>query len=301
MIACERSDDDSCTSAKPSGGYSAKRARQGDLSVLFHGLCAAVIALTVLRILPALIACLVTVCVLQSPGLRTLSNRLFRFLGLRGRGRSAEANGSNVGVGGRFVSLRNQPASPPPPSSAPSTNDSDVPPTSDDDAPQQPPSTNGRVALLLVRRHLRFLMSAMRSVQRFVFVRRKRSRRSSRRCRDTASRARTVTTVTACKNIVTKTVETVTGFRTANDFAVRCSQRYSATREQRWCRRCIVIYSAYVIVKLYRFKLFRGCYTCVEPGILDSPYMWRTFWFISRNGDLFFIYHYTSFICTTFL
>lgn len=237
MIACERSDDDSCTSAKPSGGCSAKR--QADWSVLFHGLCAAVIALTVLRILPALIACLVSVCVLQSPGLRTLSSRLFRLLGLRGRSRSAEANGSNVD-GGRSVSLRNQLAQPPPPapstngSDVPPTNGSDVPPTSDDDdAPPRPPSTNGRVALPLVRRHLRFLMSVMRSVQRFIFVRRKRSRRSSRRCRDAASRARTVTTVTACNNIVTKTVETVTGFRTDNDLAVHCGQRYSATREQR--------------------------------------------------------------------
>jgi len=220
MIACERSDDGSCTSAKPSGGCSAKRARQADWSVLLHGLCAAVIALTVR--------------IMQSPGLRFLSSRLFRLLGLRGRSSPAEANDSNVVAGGRSVSLRNQFA-PPPPSSAPSTNGSDVQPTSDDDddALPRPPSTSGRVALPLIRRHLRFLMSVMRSVQRFIFVRWKRSRRSSRRCRDIASRARTVTTVTACKNIITKTVETVTGFRKDNDFALRCSRRYSATRKQR--------------------------------------------------------------------
>ncbi|XP_050054461.1 uncharacterized protein LOC114125331 [Aphis gossypii] len=232
MNAFERSDDESRTSAKPGGGgYSAKRSRQADWSVLFHGLSAAVIALTVLRILPTMIACLVSVCILRSPGLRTLSSRLFRVLGLRCRCRSAEANG----LGGRSVPPRNQLA----PSS--STNGSEVPPTSDDDdddddddVPPRPPSTNGRVALPpLVRRYLRFLMSVMRSVQRFAFVRRKRSRRSSRRCCDTASSARTVTTVTACKNIVTKTVETVTGFGTDNDFAVRCSQRHDATTELR--------------------------------------------------------------------
>ncbi|XP_025193566.1 uncharacterized protein LOC112593400 [Melanaphis sacchari] len=229
MIACKRSDDDG--TAK-SGSGCAHRTRQAEWSVLSHGLCAAIIALTALRVLPTMAACLVSVCFLQSPVLKTLSSSLSRFLGMRGR-RSSQANGSDVGVGhgGRPVSRKCLLA-------PPSTNYSDtlppVPSTSgdDDDVPPRSTPTNGRGTLPLVKSSLRLLKSVMRGAQRSVVDRPKRSRRSSRpRCRDTASKG----AVTTCNDIIAKTVETITGYRVNDDF-VRCTQRQyltCTTREQR--------------------------------------------------------------------
>ncbi|XP_026813408.1 uncharacterized protein LOC113553989 [Rhopalosiphum maidis] len=195
-----------------------RRARQTDWTVLVHGLCAAIIALITLRILPALAACLVGVCFLQSPVLRTLSSGLFRFLGPRGR-RSANPNGGGIGTGRggrRRSSLEPQ---------APSTSGDEVPSTSCGDVLPRSPSTN---SLPVVKRSLRLLVPVMQGIQRSVVTRPKRPRRSSlRRCRDN------VATVTACDNIITKTVETVSSYRADND-AVHCSQYVvCATREYR--------------------------------------------------------------------
>ncbi|XP_060838065.1 uncharacterized protein LOC132920045 [Rhopalosiphum padi] len=244
MIACRKSgggDDDDGTPKSRSG--CARRARQADWTVLVHGLCAAIIALTTLRILPALAACLVSVCFLQSPVLRTLSRGLFRFLGLRGGHRSAKPNAGNSGT--RHGGRRRSPLAPQAPSTsgdgvpppAPlSTNGDEVPPpthpsTSGGDVLPRSPSTNSSP---VVKRSLRLLMPVMRGIQRSIVIRPKRSRRSSlRRCRDNVSKA-TVTTVTACDNIITKTVETVSSYRADNDAAHHCGQYLQcATKEHR--------------------------------------------------------------------
>ncbi|XP_003246249.1 uncharacterized protein LOC100569913 [Acyrthosiphon pisum] len=239
MIECERSDDDDDdggggrgaeqfsplppqlqnmwsdaeSSGRGAGNGCAEQARcerHADRSVLLHGLCAVTIALAAARILPAsaftaltaLAACLVGFRVL-SPVLRTLSCSLFRFCGPCGR-RSAEANAIDHGGprnGGRSVPQRRPPA----------------PPAT---------TTSGGGTLPLVKRGLRLLMRVMRGVQRPFVVRPRRSRRSTRRCHDTASRS--VTNVTA-----TETVETVSGSRAGNDY-VHCSQRqYQLVRTSR--------------------------------------------------------------------
>jgi len=216
MIECERSDDDGGgggaeefgplqpqlqimwstaeSNGCGAGNGCAKRARQADRCLLLHGLCAVTIALATARVLPAsaftaftvLAVCLVGVCVLSSV-LRALSCSLFRFSGPRGRPRNDD----------RSVSQR-RPLAPP----ATTTSDGDT--------------------LPLVKRGMRSLSRVMRGVLRSIVVRPKRSRRSTRRSHDTASRS--VTTITACT-----TVETVTATRAGNDYVHR-SQRQSLVR-----------------------------------------------------------------------
>uniref|UniRef100_A0A2S2NIQ6 Uncharacterized protein n=1 Tax=Schizaphis graminum TaxID=13262 RepID=A0A2S2NIQ6_SCHGA len=234
MIACGKSgdDDDDDDGTPKSRSGCARRTRQADWTMLVHGMCAAIIALTMLRILPAFAACLVCMCFLRSPVFRTRSCGLLRLLRVRGR-RSAKANDGNIGTGhgGRPAPRRSSLAP-----QAPSTSGDEVPPatppsTSGGEVLPRSPSTN---SLPVVKRSLRLLMPVMRDIQRSVVIRPKRSRWSSlRRCRDNVSKS-TVTTVTAyCDDIITKTVETVSSYRADND-AVHCS-RYlvCATREQR--------------------------------------------------------------------
>jgi len=208
MIACDRPDDDdgsggaeqyfrplpqqlqTWTAAESSGcgNGCVEQARQADRSVLMHGLCAVTIALATARVLPASAFTAITALAVCLVGLRVLSPVLrtpsCSLFRFSGRPCGRRSAEANVIIDHGGRS---------------------VPPAT---------TTSG----------LRLLMRVMRGVQRWgIFIRPKRSRRSTRRCHDTASRS--VTTITSAE-----TVETVTS---SPDYVHRSQRQYQLVRTSR--------------------------------------------------------------------